>query len=244
MNIALFTSSAIQLTGVAEALRGEGFEIIASPVNAPAKPEIQKGILVVPKHGAGELTGVARRALGPERELILCAPQPDNEDRRLLASLGATHIITPRTWSAQHIAERILGQLILDGVIIPNRSGNLRGATQVMRALYQDITVISQLPDPVLISGETGTGKELVAEEVHRHSQRPDKFIAINCGELNVDLAGSELFGHKKGSFSGSTETRQGMFAEAGHGTIFLDEIGELDLKAQAFLLRALEENK
>jgi DNA-binding NtrC family response regulator len=201
-------------------------------------------VLVIPKHGAGELTDIARRALGPARDLILCAPQPDNEDRRLLTSLGATQIITPRTWAAQDVAERVLAQLILDGDIQPNASGKVRGATQVMRKLYRDLALISPLPDPVLILGETGAGKELVAEEVHRLSNRRDKVVAINCGELSVDLAGSDLFGHKRGAFSGSTETRQGLIAEAGHGTVFLDEIGELDLRAQAFLLRVLEENK
>lgn len=244
MSIALYTSPAIQLTGIADALRDEGIDITISPLNAPSPPRTSKGVLVVPKHGAGELTDLARRSLGPDRDLILCAPQPDNDDRRLLTSLGATRIITPRTWSAEDIAERVLAQLILDGQVQPSASGEVRGATKTMRTLYRDLTLIAPLSDPVLILGETGTGKELVAAEVHRLSQLSGKIVVINCGELSVDLAGSDLFGHKKGSFSGSTETRQGLIAEAKHGTVFLDEIGELDLRAQAFLLRVLEDKK
>jgi DNA-binding NtrC family response regulator len=244
MSIAFFTSPAIQLTGIADALRDEGLDIAVAPVNAPAVSGIDKAVLVVPRHGAGELTDIARRALGPNRELILCAPQPDNDDRRLLTSLGATHIITPRTWSAEDIAERVLAQLILDGDVQPRVSGEVRGATRAMRTLYSELALIAPLPDPVLILGETGTGKELVAAEMHRLSKLSGKVIAINCGELSADLAGSDLFGHKKGAFSGSTETRRGLIAEAGHGTVFLDEIGELDLRAQAFLLRVLEDRK
>jgi DNA-binding NtrC family response regulator len=244
MSIALFNSPEIQLKGIADALRDDGLDIAVSPVDAPANPGISKGVLVVPKHGAGELTDMTRRALGPNRELILCALQPDNDDRRLLTSLGATRIITPRTWSAEDIAERVLAQLILDGHVQPSASGKVRGATRAMRTLYRDLALIAPLSDPVLILGETGTGKELVAAEVHRLSQLSGKLVVINSGEMSVDLAGSDLFGHKKGAFSGSTETRQGLIAEAGHGTVFLDEIGELDLKAQAFLLRVLEEKK
>lgn len=244
MSIALLESPEIQLAGLADALRDEELDVTVSPVGAPAEAGVGKAVLIVPKHGAGELTSIARRALGPSRDLILCAPQPDSEDRGLLNSLGATTIITPRQWTPQAISERVLAQLIVEGDVSPSACGNLRGATRVMRALYRDLTLISPLSDPVLILGETGTGKELVAQEVHRLSRRPDRVVTINCGELSVDLARSDLFGHKRGSFSGATENRDGMIAAAGHGTVFLDEIGELDLKAQAFLLRVIEENK
>jgi two-component system response regulator HydG len=113
-----------------------------------------------------------------------------------------------------------------------------------MRELYTELATIAPLSDPILILGETGTGKELVAREVHRLSARHDKFVPVNCGELSNELAGSDLFGHKRGSFTGATQTREGMLIEAGRGTVFLDEIGELDLKAQAILLRVLEEKK
>ena len=249
MTIALFASDSVPLKDVAAFLRDEGVEAIPFPLKSGARisrlePVIQKGVLIVSKHGAGDVTESVGRLLGDNRTLILCAPQPDNNDRQLLIELGATAIITPRTWEAEHIGERILSQLILDGDVQPNKSGNLRGATRTMRELYEELAIIAPLSDPVLILGETGTGKELVAGEIHRLSIKRDKFVVINCGELSLELAGSDLFGHKKGSFTGATETRQGLLAAAEHGTVFLDEIGELDLKAQAFLLRVLEEKR
>jgi DNA-binding NtrC family response regulator len=249
MTIALFASDSVPLNHVAAFLREEGVEASLFALKAGVQTRkieavIQKGVLIVPKHGAGEATEIVSRLLGDNRALILCAPQPDNDDRQLLIELGAAAIITPRSWEAEHIGERILSQLILEGDIQPNESGNLRGATKKMRKLYEELAVIAPLSDPVLILGETGTGKELVAGEIHRLSERRDKFVVVNCGELSLELAGSDLFGHKKGSFTGATETRQGLLSAAGHGTVFLDEIGELDLKAQAFLLRVLEEKK
>jgi len=249
MTIALFAAESLPLQSVAASLVDAGLDVRAVAwdslsVIQSLGPEINKGVLIVAKHGAGEPTAWVSRLLTKKRPLILCAPQPETEGYQLLKELGATEIITPRSWEPEHIAERILGQLILDGDVLPAACGNLRGANRAMRDLYRDMDVVAPLADPVLILGETGTGKELVARELHKLSQRPDKFLPINCGELSLELAGSDLFGHKKGSFTGATEARQGLLAEAGGGTIFLDEIGELDLKAQAILLRVLEEKK
>lgn len=95
---------------------------------------------------------------------------------------------------------------------------------------------------PVLVLGETGTGKELFAEAIHAASTRADQpFIAVNCGAIAPELANSELFGHKKGSFTGASSDRKGYFVEASGGTLFLDEIGDLPLDSQVRLLRALQ---
>ena len=99
--------------------------------------------------------------------------------------------------------------------------------------------------DRVLITGDTGTGKEIVAKQIRQHSRRSQKpFIAVNCSAIPRDLFESELFGHVKGAFTGATEDKVGMWEEADGGTLFLDEIGELTEDNQAKLLRALEENR
>jgi DNA-binding NtrC family response regulator len=98
---------------------------------------------------------------------------------------------------------------------------------------------------PVLILGETGTGKELFAEAIHRASLRVDKkLVPFNCGAITSEMANSELFGHKKGAFTGATADRKGLFLEADGGTLFLDEVGDLSLDSQVRLLRVLQEQK
>ncbi|HEX9960198.1 MAG TPA: sigma-54 dependent transcriptional regulator [Pyrinomonadaceae bacterium] len=114
-----------------------------------------------------------------------------------------------------------------------------------MREIVEQAQMIAQHKFAVLIEGESGTGKELFARAIHRLSLRNDKaFIPVNCGAIPAELIESELFGHKKGAFTGATEKRTGLFKEADGGTIFLDEIGELPLRAQVRLLRVLQENE
>ena len=116
--------------------------------------------------------------------------------------------------------------------------GGSRGMEQVKRLIEK----VAPTNSTVLILGETGTGKELVARAVHQHSLRADKpFVAVNCGALPESLIESELFGHRKGSFTGADDHRVGLFEVAHGGTIFLDEIGELPKSMQAKLLRVLE---
>lgn len=118
----------------------------------------------------------------------------------------------------------------------------LIGESAVMERVRSLIAKVAPTPSTVLILGETGTGKELVARAVHEQSPRANEpFVAINCGALPETLIESELFGHKKGAFTGADDHRVGLFEVANGGTIFLDEIGELPKAMQAKLLRVLE---
>ncbi len=110
-----------------------------------------------------------------------------------------------------------------------------------MRRVFDRIRRIARADLPVLVTGETGTGKELVARAIHDTSGRPGPFVALNCGALTSTLAETELFGHVKGSFTGAASDRAGVFEAATGGTLFLDEIGELPLELQPRLLRVLE---
>jgi two-component system, NtrC family, response regulator HydG len=119
------------------------------------------------------------------------------------------------------------------------------GKSMQSRAVQHHIELIAPLEMSVIISGETGTGKEFVAQSIHRFSKRAARpFIAIDCGALPKELAGSELFGHTKGSFTGAVADKQGSFDAADGGTIFLDEIGNLSYENQVKLLRVIQERK
>ena len=121
----------------------------------------------------------------------------------------------------------------------------LVGESPSMRALREQIGRLADIPSPVLISGESGTGKELVARELHRASlRREGPYVALNCAALPENLIESELFGHERGAFTGADRARKGAFESAASGTLFLDEVAELPLAAQAKMLRALEEQK
>jgi transcriptional regulator with PAS, ATPase and Fis domain len=120
--------------------------------------------------------------------------------------------------------------------------GKLVGGSLEMRRLYAILARVAKTETTVLIQGETGTGKELVARELHEHSARAaGPFVAVDCGAIAPNVIESELFGHVRGAFSGAVGDRRGLFEEANGGTICLDEIGELPLSLQAKLLRALE---
>jgi two-component system response regulator HydG len=123
--------------------------------------------------------------------------------------------------------------------------GELVGRSSKMQTLYEIIQVVSKNDAGVLIEGETGTGKELIAKTIHAESNRSgNTFLAVNCGALPESLLEAELFGHRKGSFTGAIEDRAGCFESASSGTLFLDEIGEMPLSSQVKLLRVLQEKE
>ncbi len=120
---------------------------------------------------------------------------------------------------------------------------NIIGASEAMREVFERIKGAALITSPVIITGESGTGKELIARGIHFASPLASKpFVPVNCAALPGELIESELFGHKKGAFTGAVADTQGLFKQANGGSIFLDEIGELPKEAQAKLLRVLQE--
>ena len=128
---------------------------------------------------------------------------------------------------------------------VPEETNYLEGQSEAARQLYTYVKLVAPTSMSVLINGASGTGKEYVAKRIHQLSKRSEKpFVAIDCGAIPKELAASEFFGHKKGSFTGALEDKVGAFIEADGGTIFLDEIGNLSYDVQVQLLRVLQERR
>ena len=160
--------------------------------------------------------------------------KPFDHDEMLAAVKRVIGKATQRQASSD--TKRVSNDDAIDGMI---------GTSSVMRELYTKIHKVAPTNATVLVCGETGTGKELVANAIHRESPRRDKpMISVNCAAIPETLIEAELFGHEKGAFTGAATMREGLVAAADGGTLFLDEIGELPLEAQARLLRVLQEGE
>jgi DNA-binding NtrC family response regulator len=175
-----------------------------------------------------------------------------------LRDLGSTN----GTWLAGHLVEvaylkpgtqfRVgpftlrfdcLDELIQEELSSDDRLGDALGASPAMRHIFATVAKIAPSDSTVLLEGETGTGKGLIADLIHRQSARAaGPFVVVDCASIAPTLIESELFGHEKGAFTGAVDVHAGAFEQANGGTVFLDEIGELPLDLQAKLLRALEE--
>src|SRR3989442_9880483 len=119
------------------------------------------------------------------------------------------------------------------------------GSSEALRKVLRQVGKVARSDSTVLILGETGTGKELIARAIHKRSNRGERaFIGVNCAAIPASLIASELFGHEKGAFTGATQRRVGRFESANGGTMFLDEIGDLPTEIQIALLRVLQERE
>jgi len=146
----------------------------------------------------------------------------------------------------QKTEQKIREKLYLNGNVAENTFNDIIGQSQIFRNLKEEAKNYAQIDSPVLLYGETGTGKELFAQAIHNYSPRRNKsFVAFNCAALPESLLESELFGYVGGAFTGAKkEGKMGLFEQAHEGTIFLDEIGEISQNIQARLLRVLQEHK
>ena len=137
-------------------------------------------------------------------------------------------------------------RLYLESEILSERNfEDIVGNSQALRAVLEQVSIVAPTSSTVLLHGETGTGKELIARAIHNNSPRRDRtFVKVNCAAIPAGLIESELFGHEKGAFTGALMQRKGRFELADHGTLFLDEIGDISLELQPKLLRALQEQE
>jgi transcriptional regulator with GAF, ATPase, and Fis domain len=192
---------------------------------------------------------------------VMCAPLMQKGDVFGVIYLGNDSVVSlfddralePLTVFAAQASLLVQNAMLLDSLRRENvalkeavqskQYGDLVGAGASMREVYRRIEKVAATDISVLVSGETGTGKEVVAREIHRRSPRAQgAFVAVNCGAIPESLLESELFGHVKGAFTGAVASRVGRFQAASGGTLFLDEVGEMPHPLQVKLLRALQE--
>jgi len=204
----------------------------------------------------------AARELSPETEIIMMTAFANEETAHEAFLLGAFDFVH-KPFDNDLLKEKVTRALekisiikekqalqaeneaLIKGQRARGRLGNIIGQSDRMQSVYQMIETVAEVQSTVLITGESGTGKELVARAIHDLSPRAQKpFVSVNCGAFTETLLESELFGYIKGSFTGATANRKGLFEAADQGTIFLDEIGEMSAAMQVKLLRVLQERK
>lgn len=187
------------------------------------------------KHGAYDYV---TKPLYPDEILYTIKAALERRNQSLSQSKGTSNTVT----SAKAVSGKSAPVKVM---LAPNGKRFIFGKSRAAEQLQEHIDLIAPTDMSVIITGETGTGKEFVANAIHLKSKRADKpFVAIDCGALGKELAGSELFGHVKGSFTGAMSDKAGSFEFANGGTIFLDEIGNLSYDNQIKLLRVLQERK
>ncbi|QDV43727.1 Transcriptional regulatory protein ZraR [Stieleria neptunia] len=241
----------------AQWLRRRGYNPVTVADGESAIERIEEGVAVIltdlkmPHTGGLELLDVAKKKA--PHAIVIVVSGVESVDTAVAALKAGADDFLPKPVNLDELTERIESSLRrramaeqiaqLQSQLTQQRGlDNMIGTSAAIRALFEKIRLVADTKSTVLITGESGTGKELVARSIHRLSRRAAKpLIPVNCAALPESLVESELFGHKKGAFTGATADRKGLFETAVGGTLFVDEIGELDLSLQAKLLRALE---
>ena len=204
-------------------------------------------------HDATRALILSLRSQWPLTDVLVWAPQAEGGTVRTYFQAGAHDVVLQRQESklADVITATLQNQKFLPRMhdLTRQRSKGARFESMLSRStemwdLFELCTRVAPTDATVLIVGETGTGKELLARAVHRRSEREGRFVAANCASIPADLINSELFGHEKGAFTGADRAKKGLVMHANKGTLFLDEIGDMPPEAQQCLLRMLQEKR
>src|SRR5512143_196079 len=244
------------LVALKELVQGRGWEPLLATSGAEALELVERADAVVTDFSMPEMDGlellravrerddglpvILLTARGSERLAVRAikagayeyVPKPFDVDEMVGALERALETRELRQRNRQLTAEHAIGRRVV-------------GRSPVMRQLLDATARVASKDITVLVRGETGTGKELIGSLLHAQSKRAQgSLVRFNCGAIPAELAEAELFGHSRGAFTGATSARAGFFAEASHGTLILDEVGELPLGIQAKLLRALQDGE
>ena len=233
-------------------LRAEGYEIEAVESAAKAlaalnrfRPDLVITDLRMDKmDGLGLLSELQTRS--PGLRVIIVTAHGTIPDAVTATQHGAFGFLT-KPIDKDELLELVERALKISGTheVDEDWAGEIITRNPAMKETLQQAKMVAATDARVLISGDSGTGKELLAKAIHRASARKDKpFVAINCGAMAEDLLESELFGHEKGAFTGATRSHEGLFQAAEGGTLMLDEIGDMPMRLQVKLLRVLQENQ
>jgi formate hydrogenlyase transcriptional activator len=231
-----------------EDLKDWRWKIVVHPEDEPKVMEEWLSALATGKPLATEFR--MRRADGKYRWFFVRTVPLRDESGRIVKWYSAGHDIDDRRRAEEEIKE-LKDQLYKENLALKaeiDRSWmfeEIVGAAPALQLVLTRVSKVATTDSTVLITGETGTGKELIAHAIHKQSRRSSRaFVNVNCAAIPPSLIASELFGHEKGAFTGATQRRVGRFELADGGTIFLDEVGELPLETQVALLRVLQEHK
>lgn len=225
-------------TDVLEKLKGtSNYQLVLMDVNMPGLDGLE--VLEQIRQKSLDLPVIMITGFGTSSIAIRAMQMGASDYLHKPFNLDEVLLVVKRVFEYQELASRVRD---LEG------SAGIRermiGQTPVMHDVYKTIGRVAASNASVLVTGETGTGKELVANLIHQNSGRKGAFVAVNCAALPETLIESELFGHEKGAFTGAMAQRKGRFETANKGTIFLDEVGEITLPVQKKLLRVLQEGE
>lgn len=224
--------------------RKEAIALLRQTSTSPAVALIDLGLPPTP-HAPDEGFALIAAILAhsPHIRIIVLSGQSEEANARHARALGATEFVS-KPASPEEILKLIQHVLSFNDSATKIEDG-LVGNSPAMQNLRAQIKQFAPSPFPVLIEGESGSGKELVASGLHRYAKRANEpYLTLNCAAISPNLVEAALFGHGKGAFTGATGARAGYFEDAAGGTLFLDEIGELPLELQPKLLRVLENNE
>ena len=240
----------IQRELLKETLEDSGFNVLTAKsaekgLQVLAKNQIDVVVSDVRLPGMDGLSFLERiKEEFPETEVIVITAFSSVSDAVQAIKRGAFHYVT-KPFDPEVLINLIDKACQLSRLKkVPKKEGEIVYASREMEEILKKASLFARAEAPVLILGESGVGKELVARFIHKESGRKGKFVAVNCSAIPKDLFESELFGHEKGAFTGAVKTKKGLFEEANGGTLFLDEIGDLPLPLQPKLLRVLQEGK